>query len=313
VVEIRCAAASEKYGEAGLMNKIIPAVVGLLIVVVIVRATTFIVDQRQFAIVFQLGQITRVITEPGLYFRLPLVQNVEFQDNRILTIDTPLAERVQTAEKKNLLIDSFIKWRISEPRAFRVSFPAGERAATERITTLMRDALNMAVNRRTVNEITSRQREMAMEEIRAAVQERSKAFGVEIVDVRLKRVDFVPEISESVYRRMESERKRVANEQRSIGSAEGEKIRADADRQREVLLAEAYRDAQKVRGEGDARAAAIYAQAFGKNPEFALFYRSLEAYRASFRNRSDLLVVDPSSEFFKYMRGSDGVRTAPLR
>jgi modulator of FtsH protease HflC len=295
------------------MNKIIPAVVGLLIVVVIVRATTFIVDQRQFAIVFQLGQITRVITEPGLYFRLPLVQNVEFQDNRILTIDTPLAERVQTAEKKNLLIDSFIKWRISEPRAFRVSFPAGERAATERITTLMRDALNMAVNRRTVNEITSRQREKAMEEIRAAVQERSKAFGVEIVDVRLKRVDFVPEISESVYRRMESERKRVANEQRSIGSAEGEKIRADADRQREVLLAEAYRDAQKVRGEGDARAAAIYAQAFGKNPEFALFYRSLEAYRASFRNRSDLLVVDPSSEFFKYMRGSDGVRAAPLR
>jgi modulator of FtsH protease HflC len=295
------------------MNKIIPALVGLLIVIVIVRATTFIVDQRQFAIVFQLGQITRVITEPGLYFRLPLVQNVEFQDNRILTIDTPLAERVQTAEKKNLLIDSFIKWRISEPRAFRVSFPAGERAATERITTLMRDALNMAVNRRTVNEITSRQREKAMEEIRAAVQERSKAFGVEIVDVRLKRVDFVPEISESVYRRMESERKRVANEQRSIGSAEGEKIRADADRQREVLLAEAYRDAQKVRGEGDARAAAIYAQAFGKNPEFALFYRSLEAYRASFRNRSDLLVVDPSSEFFKYMRGSDGVRAAPLR
>jgi modulator of FtsH protease HflC len=294
------------------MNRAIPIAVVVLIIAVIVRATTFVVDQREFAIVFQLGQITRVITEPGLYFRLPLVQNVVYQDNRILTIDTPTAERVQTAEKKNILIDSFIKWRISEPRAFFVSFPAGERAAEERVATLMRDALNMAVNRRTVNEITSRQRDKAMEEIREAVQQSAKGFGVEIVDVRLKRVDFVPEISESVYRRMEAERKRVANEQRSIGSAESEKIRADADRQREVLLAEAYRDAQKVRGEGDARAAAIYAAAFGKNPEFALFYRSLDAYRASFKNRNDLLVVDPSSEFFKYMRASDGTRAAPI-
>jgi membrane protease subunit HflC len=234
------------------------------------------------------------------------VQNVEYQDRRILTIDTPVADRVQTAEKKNLLIDSFVRWRISDPRAFRVSFPAGERAAEERISTLVRDALNYAVNRRTVNEITSRQREKAMEEIRVAVQEATKNLGVEIVDVRLKRVDFVPEISESVYRRMEAERKRVANEQRSIGAAESEKIRADADRQREVLLAEAYRDAQKIKGEGDARASAIYAQAFGQNPEFAQFYRSLEAYRSSFRNRSDVMVVDPSSEFFRYMKSPTG-------
>ena len=285
------------------MNRILAFVVGAVVVAVIIRASTFVVDQRQNAIVFQLGQITRVITEPGLYFRLPLVQNVEYQDRRILTIDTPVADRVQTAEKKNLLIDSFVRWRISEPRAFRVSFPAGERAAEERIATLVRDALNYAVNRRTVNEITSRQREKAMEEIRLAVQEATKNLGVEIVDVRLKRVDFVPEISESVYRRMEAERKRVANEQRSIGSAEGEKIRADADRQREVLLAEAYRDAQKIKGDGDAKASALYAQAFGQNPEFAQFYRSLEAYRATFKNRSDLLVVDQSSEFFKFMKG----------
>ena len=288
------------------MNRILAFVVGAVVVAVIIRASTFVVDQRQNAIVFQLGQITRVITEPGLYFRLPLVQNVEYQDRRILTIDTPVADRVQTAEKKNLLIDSFVRWRISDPRAFRVSFPSGERAAEERISTLVRDALNSAVNRRTVNEITSRQREKAMEEIRITVQEATKNLGVEIVDVRLKRVDFVPEISESVYRRMEAERKRVANEQRSIGSAESEKIRADADRQREVLLAEAYRDAQKIKGDGDAKATALYAQAFGQNPEFAQFYRSLEAYRATFKSRSDLIVVDPSSEFFKFMKGPNG-------
>ena len=296
------------------MNRVLAFVVGAVIVAVVVRASTFIVDQRQFAIVFQLGQITRVISEPGLYFRIPLVQNVEYQDRRILTIDTPVADRVQTAEKKNLLIDSFVRWRISDPRAFRVSFPAGERAAEERISSLVRDALNYAVNRRTVNEITSRQREKAMEEIRIAVQEATKKVGVEIVDVRLKRVDFVPEISESVYRRMEAERKRVANEQRSIGAAEGEKIRADADRQKEVLLAEAYRDAQKIKGEGDAKASALYAQSFGQNPDFAQFYRSLEAYRASFKNRSDVMVIDQSSEFFKYMKGpGNGKPSQPAR
>jgi membrane protease subunit HflC len=293
------------------MNRILALVVGAVVVAVIVRASMFVVDQRQFAIVFQLGQIVRVITEPGLYFRLPLVQNVEYQDRRILTIDTPVADRVQTAEKKNLLIDSFVRWRIGDPRAFRVSFPAGERAAEERIGTLVRDALNSAVNRRTVNEITSRQREKAMEEIRAAVQEATKGLGVDIVDVRLKRVDFVPEISESVFRRMEAERKRVANEQRSIGHAESEKIRADADRQREVLLAEAYRDAQKIKGEGDAKASAIYAQAFGQNPEFAQFYRSLEAYRTTFDKRSDVLVVDKSAEFFRFMNGTSGGARQP--
>jgi membrane protease subunit HflC len=288
------------------MNRILAVVVGLVIAAFVVRASTFIVDQRQSAIVYQLGQITRVVTEPGLYFRVPLLQNVEYQDKRILTLDTPVTDRVQTSEKKNLLVDSFVKWRIVDPRLFRVSFPAGERSAEDRIGTLVRDALNQAVNKRT------RERDRAMEEIRAAVQERTKSFGVEIVDVRLKRVDFVPEISESVYRRMEAERKRVANEQRSIGAAESEKIRADADRQKEVLLSESYRDAQKLRGDGDAKASALYAQSFGQNPEFARFYRSLEAYRSSFRNRNDVMVVDPSSEFFKYMKSPDAA-PAPRR
>ena len=287
------------------MNRIVAVVIALVLVAVAVRASTFIVDQRQFAIVFQLGEIVRVVTQPGLYFKLPLLQNVEYQDSRILTIDTPVTDRVQTSEKKNLLIDSFVRWRISEPRAFRISFPGGERSAEERISTLVIDALNQAVNTRTVNEITSRQRAKAMEDIRVAVQASVKGLGVEIVDVRLKRVDFVPEISDSVYGRMQAERKRAANEQRSIGAAESEKIRADADRQREVLLAEAYNAAQKVKGEGDARASAIDAQAFGQNPDFAEFYRTLEAYRTTFKNRNDLMVIDPSSEFFKYLKSSN--------
>ena len=285
------------------MNKIIGTIIAIVVAAVLFRACAFIVDQRQFAIVFALGQIRHVISEPGLHFKLPPpFQNVVYLDKRILTIDTPQQDRVQTSEKKNLLIDSFVKWRISEPRRYWVSFLGNERAATERIATLTRDALNQAVNKRTVNDVTSRERDKAMEEIRVAVQERVKDVGVEIVDVRLKRVDFVPEISDSVFRRMESERKRVANEQRSIGAAEGEKIRADADRQREVLLAEAYSKAQTIKGEGDAKASNIYAQSFGQNPEFFNFYRSLEAYRASFRTRNDVLVIDPSSEFFKYMK-----------
>jgi membrane protease subunit HflC len=218
---------------------------------------------------------------------------------------------VQTSEKKNLLVDSFVKWRIADPRRYYVSFQGLERAAEDRINSLVRDALNRAVNLRTVNDVTSSERERAMEEIKTSVQERVRDVGVEIVDVRLKRVEFVPEINEDVFRRMQSERKRVATEQRSIGAAEGEKIRADADRQREVLLAEAYRDAEKIKGEGDARATAIYAQAFGQNTEFFTFYRSLEAYRASFRSRSDVLLIDPSSDFLKYLKNPAPGRTPP--
>jgi len=295
------------------MNRVFGTLIGIVVVAVMFRACAFIVDQRQFGLVFAFGQLKEVISEPGLQFKLPPpFQNVVYLDKRILTIDTPQPDRVQTSEKRNLLIDSFVKWRVADPRRYWVSFLGSERAAQDRINSLVRDSLNQAVNKRTVNDVTSRERDRAMEEIRVAVQERVKDVGVEIVDVRLKRIDFVPEISESVFRRMEAERKRVANEQRSIGAAEGEKIRADADRQREVLLAEAYRDAQKVKGEGDAKSAAIYAVAFGQNPEFFNFYRSLEAYRASFRVKSDVLVIDPSSEFFKYMK-TPGTAPRPAR
>jgi membrane protease subunit HflC len=293
------------------VNRIIGTVVAVVIAAALFRLCAFIVDQKHYAIVFELGHINRVISEPGLHFKLPPpFQNVEHLDKRILTIDPQSEDRVQTSEKKNLLIDSFVKWRIADARSFWVSFHGGEREAEDRIITLLRDALKQAVNKRTVNDITSRERDKAMEEIRVGVQDRVKDLGVTIVDVRLKRVDFIPEASESIFRRMESERKRVANEQRSNGAADAEKIRADADRQREVLLAEAYRDAQRIKGEGDARASAIYAQAYGANPEFYSFYRSLEAYKQSFRSRSDMLLVDPSSDFFKYMKNPGGSAAA---
>jgi membrane protease subunit HflC len=293
------------------MNRLFGTLVVIVLAAVLFRACAFIVDQRQTAIVFAFGQAKAVIVEPGLYFKLPPpFQNVVYVEKRIMTIDTPQADRVQTSEKKNLLVDSFVKWRISNPRDYWVSFLGSERAAQDRINSLVRDAMNQAINKRTVNDITSRERDRAMEEIRVAVQERVKDVGVEIVDVRLKRVEFVPEISESVFRRMEAERKRVANEQRSIGAAEKERIQADADRQREVLLAAAYRDAQRMQGEGDAKSSAIYAQAFAQNPEFYSFYRSLDAYRNSFRSRSDILVVDPSSEFFKYMKSPSSGRAS---
>jgi len=294
------------------MNRIVLTIVVVAVAALLLRLSVFIVDQRQFAIVFELGQIVRVISEPGLHFKMPPpFQNIETVDKRILTIDSAAPDRVQTSEKKNLLIDSFVKWRVTDARAYWISFQGSERAAEERMSTLVRDAMNQAVNKRTVTEITSRAREKAMEEIRVAVQDRVKDLGVTIVDVRLRHVDFVPEImTESVYPRMVAERKRVANEQRSIGAAEAEKIKADAERQREVLLAEAYRDAQRVKGEGDAKAAAIYGRAFGANPEFYSFYRSLDAYRQSFKNRSDTLIVDPSSEFFKYLKSSGNAGAA---
>jgi len=293
------------------MNRIVLTVIGVVFAAVLFRMSVFIVDQRQSAIVFELGQIVRVVNTPGLYFKMPPpFQNIEVVDRRILTIDSATPDRVQTSEKKNLLIDTFVKWRVTDARAYWISFQGSERAAEERMSTLVRDAMNQAVNRRTVTEITSRARDKAMEEIRVAVQERVKDLGVTIVDVRLRHVDFVPEImSESVYPRMVAERKRVANEQRSIGAAEAEKIKADADRQREVLLAEAYRDAQRFKGEGDAKAAAIYARAFGANPEFYAFYRSLDAYKQTFKSRSDTIVLDPSSDFFRYLKSSGGSGT----
>ena len=288
-----------------MMNRIFPIVAGLFILIGLLSSTIFIVDQRQYAAVFAFGELKRVVEEPGLQFKFPPpFQSVQFFERRILTIDTPDAERFITAEKKNLLVDSFVKWRIVEPRKFFISFRGDERMAQDRLNQLVKSALNEEFTKRTVRELISEQREQVMQNIRKKVAEEAADIGIEIVDVRLKRVDLLAEISESVFRRMEAERKRVANEIRSTGSAESEKIRADAERQRDVILSRAYRDAQKIKGQGDARATALYGEAFNRDPQFAQFYRSLEAYRSSFKTKQDLMVMDPSSEFLKFMKSS---------
>ena len=289
------------------MNRVISALFLAVLVGMLASSMLFVVDQRQYAIVFALGEVKEVVSEPGLKFKLPPpFQNVAYYEKRILTIDTPDSDRFITSEKKNLVVDSFVKWRIVDPKLYYVSVQGRESVAVDRLQQSLKDALNNEIGKRTVNDMVSGVREKVMQDIRIKVNEDAGKIGVEIVDVRLKRVEFSDEIKDSVFKRMESERKRVANELRSTGSADGEKIRADADRQRQVIIAEAYRDAQRIQGEGDAKASAIYAQAFGQNPEFYNFYRSLEAYRNSFRNKGDVLVVEPSSEFFKYLRSSGG-------
>ena len=283
------------------MKKLTTCLVAAAVIAGLAKLCLYTVGEREYALVFALGELKEVKAEPGLYVKLPApLQNVVYLDKRVLSLDTPDADLIQTSEKTNLLIDRFVMWKIGDPRRYWVSFQGSERAAADRVSALLRDVLNQTVNRRTVNEITSRGREQAMRDISTGLQERVKDVGIQIVDVRLKRVDFTPEISESVYRRMEAERKRVASEERSRGAAEAEKIKADADRQREVILAEAYRDAQKIKGDGDSKSNAIYAEAFGRDPEFARFYRNMEAYRASFGREGEVLVTDTSGDFFRY-------------
>ncbi|MEY3016500.1 MAG: protease modulator HflC [Burkholderiaceae bacterium] len=285
------------------MNRVFAALSALLALVMIASACVFVVDQRQYGLVFALGEIKRVIDKPGLYFKLPPpFQNVVFVEKRILTIDTPDADRFITSEKKNVVVDTYVKWRVEDPKIFYTSVAGRLASAEDRISRALRDGLNNEIATRTVNDVVSGAREKVMEGILKRVSEDAKQIGVQIVDVRLRRVEFAEEIRESVFRRMESERKAIASERRSQGAAEAEKIRANADRQREGILAQAYRRAQTIKGDGDAKSTAAYAAAFGKNPEFAAFYRSLQAYRESFAGRSDVIVTDPQSDFFKYFR-----------
>lgn len=287
------------------MNRIGIIVVGALLALILLASTLFVVDQRQFAVVYALGEIKEVVSEPGLKFKLPApLQNVVVLDRRTQTLDSPESKAIFTAEKKSLVIDWLLKWRITDPKRFIRALGTDMRNAESRLSPIVQAALNEEVTRRTVGAVLSTEREKVMQGVIARLADDAKSFGIEIVDVRIKRVDFSVSITDAVYRRMQSERQRVANELRSQGTAEGEKIRADADRQREIIVAEAYRDAQKLKGDGDAKASALYADAFGRDPQFAQFYRSLEAYRSTFRSKSDVMVVDPSSDFFKAMRGS---------
>jgi len=284
-------------------------VVALLLVA---SQSLYTVDQTKYAIKFQLGEILETQPDAGLYAKVPLLQNVKYFDKRILLLDNPEPDRITTSEKKPLLIDFFVLWRITDAKQFYVSMGQGdEDVARGRLSNTVRSNLREEINKRTVHEVISTERDKIMATTRQKADADAKTFGVEIVDVRLRRVELPPDVTGKVYDRMESERRRVANELRSNGQADSEKIRADADRQREVILADAYRQAQKLKGEGDAKAAAIYAQAYGANPEFYAFYRSLEAYKASFRGKSDLMVLDPNGEFFRYFRGQGGAAAKP--
>ena len=297
------------------MNRIGFILSSLLVAVALASSMLFVVDQRQFGVVYALGQIKSVITEPGLHVKLPPpFQNVSYVDKRLLTLKSSDTEPTLTAEKQRVVIDWYVRWRISDPQAYIRNVGLDERAGTDQLKRVVRNSFQQEVNKRTVKELLSSQREQLMADVKrevlAAVRGADKPWGMDVVDVRITRVDYAETITKSVYDRMEAERKRVANELRSTGSADGEKIRADADRQREVLVAQAFRDAQKIKGEGDAEASRLYAQSFGKDPAFAQFYRSLEAYKASFANKSDMLVLDPSSEFFKAMRSSGSAAAA---
>jgi membrane protease subunit HflC len=229
---------------------------------------------------------------------------VRFFDRRILTLESQEPERFLTAEKKPVLVDSFVKWRIHDVKQYYISVGGDETLAQTRMSQTVNSGLREEFGKRTVHDVVSGARDKIMANVQKKADADMRAIGIEIIDVRLKRVDLPAKVSEAVYRRMETERKRVANELRSTGAAEAEKIKADADRQRDIIVAEAYRDAQKIKGEGDAKAAAIYAQAFGQNPEFFAFYRSMDAYSKIFRSKSDILVVEPNSEFFKYLKNA---------
>jgi membrane protease subunit HflC len=292
------------------MNKLGFIGSSLILLLALFGSTVFVVDQRQFGVVYQLGQIKSVVVEPGLNFKLPPpFQNVSYIDKRLLVLDSSDSEPMLTAEKQRVVIDWYVRWRVSEPSAYIRNVGLDERAGASQLTRVVRNAFQQEVNKFTVNELLSKKRDDLMNSVRAqvlsAVKSADKPWGMDVVDVRINRIDYAETITESVYRRMEAERAQVANQLRSTGAAEGEQIRAAADREREVTLANAYRDAQKVKGDGDAEAARTYAEAFGRDPAFAQFYRSLEAYKSSFASKNDVMVVDPSSDFFKTFRSSN--------
>ncbi|MBA3756197.1 MAG: protease modulator HflC [Nitrosomonas sp.] len=285
------------------MKNLTSAFSGIVIAIFFLGSSAiYIVDERQQAILFQLGEVIDVKTEPGLYFKIPIAQNVRYFDKRILTMNTEEPERFITSEKKNVLVDLFVKWRIIDVKQYYISVRGDEGLAQTRLAQTINASLRDEFGNRTVHDVVSGERDVIMGIMRQKADADARSIGVEVVDVRLKRVDLPQEVSESVYRRMEAERKRVANELRSTGAAESEKIRADADRQREVILAEAYREAQKTMGDGDSQAAATYSTAFQKDAEFYAFWRSIDAYKQSFKNKGDMMVLEPTSDFFKYLK-----------
>ncbi len=291
-----------------MSGKSMLGVVFLAIIGALAFSSAYLVDEREKAIVFKFGEIIRSDVEPGLHWKVPFINNVRFFDARVQTMDAD-PESYLTQEKKNLIVDSFAKWRVKDVHQYYTRLQGSKLNARSRLSQRVNDSLRQEFGKRSVQEVISGDRKMIMETVRTEMNEEAATLGIEVIDVRLKRVDLDTTISERVYQRMAAERQRVAKELRAQGEEVAEKIRADADRQRLILLADAERDAEVLRGEGDATATAAYANVFGRDTEFYNFYRSLNAYRGSFDSKQDLMIIDPSSEFFKYFKQSEG-RTA---
>lgn len=277
----------------------------LAVVVWLGSMSIFVVDERELAVKFRLGEFEDVTYEPGLHFKIPFINTVRRFDRRVLTLDAE-PERYLTYEKKNVIVDAFIKWRIADVQRFYKSTGGDERAAQMRLAQLIKDALRAEFGKRTIQEAISGERAEIMNVLAGQVADEVKQFGAKIIDVRIKRIELPPEVSDSVYQRMRAERARVAADLRSRGAEAAERIRADADRQRTVILAEAYRDAERIRGGGDAKAAEIYAKAFSRDENFYDLYRSLRAYKNVFGTEKDVLVLDPNSEFFRFFKDANG-------
>lgn len=275
----------------------------ILIVAVLVVASfsLFTVSETQKAVLFRLGEIVNTDFNPGLHLKVPFINNVRTFEGRLMTLDIE-TERYLTSEKKNLLVDAFVKWRIDDVARFYRSVGGDESQGALRLSQVVKDSLRSEFGKRTIQEVVSGERLQIMDNVTAYVGQQAREFGIGVVDVRLKRIDLPSDVSESVYRRMEAERSRVAKEFRSQGAESAERIRADADRRRTEILADAYRQSQVARGNGDAQAADIYAKAYNQDKEFYSFYRSLEAYRNTFTSDNDMLVLDPNSEFFRYFK-----------
>lgn len=287
------------------MSRLLAILIGAGVVVALASTTVFVVDQHRYAVVYALGELREVIKEPGLNIKAPQpIENVVFLDKRLQTLDTPDGERFLTLDKKDLVVDAFVKWRIVNPRQYAVAVNANADRSGERLNQLVRNALTEQIGKRNLADVLAgAKRADVAEAVRADLARDARDLGVEIVDARIKRIDFVDQVNNAVYERMKADRLRIATELRATGAAEAETIRADAERQRSTILADAQRDAEMIKGEGDAQASQIYAQSFGKNPEFYRFYRSMEAYKATFKGRNDVLVLDSNSEFFKYFKG----------
>ena len=288
------------------LNRIINALFVAALALFVVAAFLFKVDETQLAVLFRFGEIVKTDYQPGLHFKVPFINEVRTYDDRVLTLNNS-AEEFLTGEKKVVEVDFFVKWRISEVREFYRATQGDEEIAKSRLLAILKDGLRGEFARRTVKEVVSAQRDEITNETTRNARAAATALGIEVVDVRIKRIELPDSVLDSVFKRMRTERERTANQFRAEGAEQGERIRADADREKTVLLADAYRDAQRTRGEGDAFAAGIYAKAYGKDPEFYAFHRSLEAYRRSLGSGQDILVLEPDSEFFRYF-GKSGVR-----